>query len=263
MDRAGGVTPGGLEDLQPARAGPRRRSSAAAAAGSRCRAGRRRAAAGPAARRRDRGPRRAPARASWSRGRGRARARASGRGRAPRRSPRRASPCLQRGAQLRRPSASGASRIGVGDRVEHDVGRRAGDRVAAERAAEPARVDGVHDRRRAGHRRQRQAAAERLAGHEQVGLRVVVLDRPHRAGAADAGLDLVVDPQDPVPVAQLAQAGGEVGRHRDEAALALDGLEDHGGDASPGRRGRGRAARSAAMLSSEPIPRYGYGAGAR
>ena len=77
---------------------------------------------------------------------------------------------------------------------------------------------------------QRQPAAQRLARDEQVGLRVVVLDRPHRPGAADAGLDLVVDPQDPVAVAQLAQLGREVGRHRDEAALALDGLEDHGRD---------------------------------
>ena len=137
-------------------------------------------------------------------------------------------------ARSRVPSAAdGARNAWRRDRLEHHVGRRAGDRVAAEGAAEPARVDRVHDRRRPGDRRQRQPAAERLAGHEQVGLRVVVLDRPHRPGAADAGLDLVVDPQDPVAVAQLAQTSGEVRGHRDEAALALDRLEDHRGD---GRR---------------------------
>ena len=102
-----------------------------------------------------------------------------------------------------------------------------------------------------------------LPRDEQVGLRVVVLDRPHRPGAADAGLDLVVDPQDPVAVAQLAQLGREVGRHRDEAALALDGLEDHGGDASPDRRARGTAAPARRSSRRSRCPRYGYGAGAR
>ena len=63
---------------------------------------------------------------------------------------RRASPCppARRAAARRAPRT--AARM-AGDRVEHDVGRRAGDRVAAERAAEPARVDRVHDLRRAGH----------------------------------------------------------------------------------------------------------------
>ena len=75
-------------------------------------------------------------------------------------------------------------------------------------------------------RREREAAAKRLAADEQVGLDVVVLDRPDRPGTAAAGLDLVVHPDDPVLVEQLLQALREVGRHRDEAAFALDWLED-------------------------------------
>ena len=61
----------------------------------------------------------------------------------------------------------------------------------------------------------------------QVGLDAVVLDRPHRAGAAAAALHLVVDVEDPVTVEDLLQALREVRRHRDEAALALHRLE-HG-----------------------------------
>jgi hypothetical protein len=57
-----------------------------------------------------------------------------------------------------------------------------------------------------------------------------VLDRPDRPGAADPALHLVRDEEDAVARAELFEATGEVGRHRDEAALALDGLEDDAGD---------------------------------
>ncbi len=62
------------------------------------------------------------------------------------------------------------------------------------------------------------------------GSHAVVLDRPDRPGAADSGLHLVVDVEDAVLVAELLQAPGEVGRHDDEPALALHGLEDDAGD---------------------------------
>ena len=66
---------------------------------------------------------------------------------------------------------------------------------------------------------------------EEVGLDVVVvLDRPHLPRPSDAGLDLVVDVEDPVLAAQLGQPGRVVGRHLDEPALALDGLEQHARD---------------------------------
>ena len=71
-----------------------------------------------------------------------------------------------------------------------------------------------------------QPAADRLARDEQVGLDpLVVLDRPDLARAPRAGLHLVVDVEDPVRPAHLRQPDGEIGRHRHEAALALDGLE--------------------------------------
>ena len=59
---------------------------------------------------------------------------------------------------------------------------------------------------------------------------VVVLDRPHLPRAPDARLHLVVDVEDPVLAAQLREAQQVVGRHRQEAALTLDGLEHDAGD---------------------------------
>ena len=66
----------------------------------------------------------------------------------------------------------------------------------------------VHQLSAARDRREREAAAERLAGDEQVGLDVVALDRPDGAGAAAAGLHLVVHIDDAVRVAEGPQARG-------------------------------------------------------
>ena len=115
-------------------------------------------------------------------------------------------------------------------RIEHGERRSARDRVAGEGAAQPAGWYRVHHLGATRHRREWQAPAERLAADEQVGLRVVVLDRPDRPGAAAARLHLVVHVEDPVLVEQLLQALREVGRHRDEAALALHGLEHRARD---------------------------------
>ena len=52
-----------------------------------------------------------------------------------------------------------------------------------------------------------------------------MLDRPHPAGAAVAGLHLVDDQDDPVLVTDPAHAAEELARRDDEAALALDRLE--------------------------------------
>ena len=57
-----------------------------------------------------------------------------------------------------------------------------------------------------------------------------MLDRPHRAGSANPGLHLVVDEEDPVRLADFLQPAGKVGRHLDEATLALHGLEHNTGD---------------------------------
>src|SRR5947208_2319532 len=56
------------------------------------------------------------------------------------------------------------------------------------------------------------------------------LDRPHGPRPAAARLHLVIDVEDPVPLAALLQRTDKLGRHRDEAAFALDGLEHHAGD---------------------------------
>ena len=117
-----------------------------------------------------------------------------------------------------------------GRRSSVDVGGSARGGVPAEGAAEAAGAGRVHQLGAAGDGREREAAAERLAGDEQVGLDVVVVERPELAGAAGAGLHLVVDPEDPVGVEQLAEPPEVVGRHRDEPAFALHGLEHRARD---------------------------------
>ena len=118
------------------------------------------------------------------------------------------------------------SELGRRDLLEHRHGSGAGDGVAAEGAAEPAGVDGVHHLGAAGHRGERHPATERLAGDEQIRLdSLVVLDRPHRPRPGAARLDLVVHVEDPVLAAERLEAGRVVRGHRDEAALALHRLE--------------------------------------
>ncbi len=116
--------------------------------------------------------------------------------------------------------------------VEDGGRRRARDRVAAERPAEAAGVHRVHDVGLAGDGGERQAAAERLPGDEQVGLDAEALDRPERARPSAPGLHLVVDVEDAVRVAALLQRDDELGRHRDEAAFALHRLEHDARDLS-------------------------------
>jgi hypothetical protein len=53
-----------------------------------------------------------------------------------------------------------------------------------------------------------------------------VLDRPPATGAAKAGLDLIGDEEDPVLVAQLAEALQEGSGRREVAALTLDRFDD-------------------------------------
>src|SRR5205823_6219311 len=58
-----------------------------------------------------------------------------------------------------------------------------------------------------------------------------VLDRQEVAGATHAALDLVRHQQDAVLQGQIAQPRKEVVRWHEIAALALDRLHEHGGDA--------------------------------
>ena len=123
-------------------------------------------------------------------------------------------------------AAISSSRVrGRSELLEHGERGRAGDGIAAERAAQPAHVDRVHQLGATRHAREREPAAERLPRDEQVRFYAELLDRPDRAGAAAAGLHFVVDVHDPVLVADPAQRLHELRRHRDEAALALHRLE--------------------------------------
>ena len=75
-------------------------------------------------------------------------------------------------------------------------------------------------------------------GHaDDIGLDLGVLDGPPLAGAAGAGLDLVGDEEDAVTVADLTQFLHEDGGRDDVAALALDGLDEDGGNLLGGEDG--------------------------
>ncbi len=76
---------------------------------------------------------------------------------------------------------------------------------------------------------EREAAADRLGEHHRVGHDPAVLDRPHRPGAAHAGLHLVDDQRDAALGGDPAHGAQPVVRRGDDAALALDGLQDHRG----------------------------------
>ena len=118
---------------------------------------------------------------------------------------------------------------GRGEGVERHDGGRAGHRVAAIGAAQPAGVGGVHDLGATGDRRQRQPAGDGFATDDDVGRHAVVLDREQPPGAAHAGLHLVGDVEHAVFAAARAQVLGKARRQRQEAALALHRLHHHRG----------------------------------
>ena len=100
------------------------------------------------------------------------------------------------------------------DDVEDGVGRGDGDRVADVRAADGAVAGRVHDRGAADDARERKAGGDRLGHRDQVGLDAEVLHGEDAARAAEAGLHLVGDQDDPVLVADRAQAATNSGGRR-------------------------------------------------
>ena len=116
------------------------------------------------------------------------------------------------------------------DDVEHRERRCLRHRVPDVRAADRPRVRAVHDLRAADHAREREARGDRLRHRDEVGLDSEVLHREHPARAPEARLHLVGDEDDPVAVAERPQPLDVGLRRRDEAALALLGLEDDRGD---------------------------------
>ena len=92
------------------------------------------------------------------------------------------------------------------DHVEHRERRGLRDGIADVRAADRGVAGRVHDLGGADHARERQPGGDRLRDGHQVGLDAVVLHREHAPGAPEAGLHLVGDEDDPVLVADPAQA---------------------------------------------------------
>src|SRR5207249_244222 len=109
-------------------------------------------------------------------------------------------------------------------------GRGAGDGVAAGGRPERSRRHRVEQLGAAGDGADRKTVAKRLGGDQQVWRDAGVLYREHAAGAAHARLDLVGDEEDVVAPADRRDAPQESLRRNDEAALALNRLEDHRGD---------------------------------
>ena len=120
-----------------------------------------------------------------------------------------------------RPAFSRSSTI---DQLQRRQARGSTDRVAGERRAVGAGRPRP-DRFAGDERADRHARRDALGGGDDVRLDAGLLDRPPRAGASHAGLDLVGDQQDAVLVADVAQPLQESRRGREVAALALDRLD--------------------------------------
>ena len=118
---------------------------------------------------------------------------------------------------------------GLQHHVEHRIGRRHRQRIAAEGRAVRARRHAGRGLRRRKARADRKAAAERLGQRHDVGRDAEPLVGEQLAGAAHAGLHLVEHQQQAVVVAELAQRPEERMRRRAHAALALQRLDQDAG----------------------------------
>ena len=84
------------------------------------------------------------------------------------------------------------------------------------------------------------------------------------AGAAEPGLDLVGDEDDAVLAAPVGHPGQEARRRHDEAALALDRLDDHRGAVRPRRPAcapfdeRSNASSAQLLRAGRPAERVGH-----
>ncbi len=123
-----------------------------------------------------------------------------------------------------------------GEPVERGQPDPAGQRAAGERRGVPQGEGLGGQRGPAEHRTDRhQPATQRLGQGEDVGGHAVRGAPEQLAGAAQAGLHLVEDQDGAVLVAQRPQSRQVAGRGLADAALTLDRLHHHGGDAVLGR----------------------------
>ena len=86
----------------------------------------------------------------------------------------------------------------------------------------------IHDTGAADAGGQGESTGEGFADADDVGNRAAVFAREPFSSAAKAGVNFVADQHQPVPVAECAQAGEEIGRGNVDAAPALDGFHEDG-----------------------------------
>ncbi|GFJ91492.1 hypothetical protein Prum_051340 [Phytohabitans rumicis] len=91
-------------------------------------------------------------------------------------------------------------------------------------------MDGVHEFGSAGDGGERQAAGDALGGGDQVGDDRLRLACEPCSGAAEAGLDFVGDEHGAGLSGPVGQGGEKTFGGYDEAAFALDGFDQDGGD---------------------------------
>ena len=167
----------------------------------------------------------------------------------------------QPGRELRPAGGGVRHEVALADLLEDREAGGAGDRVAAERRAVGALAPALLERPRAGHRRERQAVRDRLGHADDVGDDPGVLEGPHPPGPPEAGLDLVGDEQDPVPVADVragsAGSAAAPGRSRPRPGPARRRSPRPPRGRSSSGRGRAGAGRptSTARASSPPKSR--------
>ena len=109
---------------------------------------------------------------------------------------------------------------------EHGQTSGTGERIARVGSTESTRMWRVHDVGAAGHGGEWQSSGEALGDTGQVWCHTAVFDGPHFTGASIPRLNLVIDEQNAVLVADVAQAAHERGWRWVKTALALNRFDD-------------------------------------
>ena len=115
------------------------------------------------------------------------------------------------------------------DGPKHGPRGGAGDGVAAEGRAVRARGEQLGRLAAGDGRADGQSPAQAFGHGDHVRQDAFVLESEEIAGAADAGLDLVGDEEDPVGIAKFPHRFDEALRRGDDSRFALDGLQDDRG----------------------------------
>ena len=129
---------------------------------------------------------------------------------------------------------------GIRQAVQDGKGRRAGHGIAAEGGAMVAEGEDILHLLPQEAGAQGQAAGEAFGGGNHIRMEAVMHIGVEAAGAAVAGLDLIHHEEDIAFLQEGFQIPGKGRGERDDAALALDALDEYGGDgAVPAQRRQG------------------------